>query len=245
MRTPPPPIDVEHVFPDLRGTARQTVRLHPRPAALDPGLGLSKLGGLLLWPEDEPWPTCPAPEEQPVDTGLGPPADVWSVVQLDLSELPVGHKLHNDHLVGVLQLRLDDVPELGFYPGTDLFQLLWCPRGHPDEYGPYCRVFWRRTADVLSPLAHAPEPSRPDGELLPPTCILAPERVVEFPPRWLLPDDLDDRIREWEASAAAQGVSYHFQLSTAPGTKVGGYADRPMAGMSAPAPGAVPRWSTC
>ena len=36
----------------------------------------------------------------------------------------------------VLQLRRDDMPELGFPDGADLFQLLWCPASHADEYAP-------------------------------------------------------------------------------------------------------------
>jgi hypothetical protein len=188
------------------------------------------MGGQFLWPADERWPTCTAQEEPPMDMSWeslsvpGPDGQSQVSGELQVSGVPVGHALHNDYLVGIMQLRREDVPELGFHQGTDLFQLLWCPRDHPEEYAPYCRVFWRRAADVRHPLARTPEASRPDGALLPPTCTLSPERVEEYPPRWLLPDDLDDRIRQWEASGAAQGVSYHFQLSTAPGTKVGGYA---------------------
>jgi hypothetical protein len=54
--TPPPPLDVTGVFPELAPLARQAVRLHPRAGA--PGRGDSSLGGPLLWPADAPWPTC-------------------------------------------------------------------------------------------------------------------------------------------------------------------------------------------
>src|SRR5262245_18643467 len=46
-------------------------------------------------------------------------------------------------LVCILQLRKRDVPELGFRPGTDLFQLLWCPQDHPDPLFVVApRTFW-------------------------------------------------------------------------------------------------------
>lgn len=54
--TPPRPVRVERLFPELavfRGTA---TRLHPRPGT--PGVRDSSVGGPLLWPVDEPWPMC-------------------------------------------------------------------------------------------------------------------------------------------------------------------------------------------
>ncbi len=55
--TPPRPLDVTVLFPELAPMARTAVRLHPRtgtPTAAD-----SSIGGPLLWPAEEPWPTCP------------------------------------------------------------------------------------------------------------------------------------------------------------------------------------------
>ncbi|WP_336053058.1 hypothetical protein [Streptomyces sp. CA2R101] len=57
--TPPRPIDVTAVLPELAVHARETTRLHPRPGA--PDATDSSIGGPLLWPADEPWPTCTAP----------------------------------------------------------------------------------------------------------------------------------------------------------------------------------------
>src|SRR5437660_5405135 len=37
---------------------------------------------------------------------------------------------HEIPFVTVLQLRANDFPEMPFPPGSDLFQLLWCPREH-------------------------------------------------------------------------------------------------------------------
>ncbi|WP_405852065.1 MULTISPECIES: hypothetical protein [unclassified Streptomyces] len=55
--TPPRPVDITQEFPELGPPARTAVRLHPRPG--EPAVGDSSVGGPLLWPRDEPWPTCP------------------------------------------------------------------------------------------------------------------------------------------------------------------------------------------
>lgn len=57
--TPPRPIDVTAVLPELAAHARETTRLHPRPGK--PDSVDSSIGGPLLWPTSEPWPTCTAP----------------------------------------------------------------------------------------------------------------------------------------------------------------------------------------
>jgi hypothetical protein len=54
--TPPPPLDIAEVFPELGPLARLAVRLHPRAGT--PGRDDSSLGGPLLWPAAEPWPVC-------------------------------------------------------------------------------------------------------------------------------------------------------------------------------------------
>ncbi|MFE9423065.1 DUF1963 domain-containing protein [Kitasatospora sp. NPDC006697] len=55
--TPPRPVDVEAVFPELAPFRRTAVRLHPRAGR--PTCRQSSVGGPLLWPADEPWPRCP------------------------------------------------------------------------------------------------------------------------------------------------------------------------------------------
>ncbi|MEW2267655.1 hypothetical protein AB0913_34660, partial [Streptomyces sp. NPDC047868] len=52
--TPPRPVDVTALFPQLAPLARTTTRLHPRPGS--PTVRDSSVGGPLLWPADEPWP---------------------------------------------------------------------------------------------------------------------------------------------------------------------------------------------
>lgn len=49
--TPPRPLDILSVFPELADHARTGVRLHPEPA--HPGLYDSSIGGPLAWPADE------------------------------------------------------------------------------------------------------------------------------------------------------------------------------------------------
>lgn len=72
--TPPRPIDVAAVFPQLAPLARTATRLHPRPGA--PTWHDSSVGGPLLWPAEEPWPHCEGPH---VVDGINPvrsPADL-------------------------------------------------------------------------------------------------------------------------------------------------------------------------
>jgi uncharacterized protein (TIGR02996 family) len=208
--TPAPPVNVEEALPELRGKAKTTVRLHPRPG--EAPVDASKIGGMFLWPKKEPWPVCPIHGNIPYTTAL--------------------------------QLRKEDVPELGFPPGTDLFQLLWCPEAHEEEYA-YCpkpAVFWRKRSGVKQTLATAPEPeSRERGHFVRP-CVLYPERVTEYPDSSELEShyqSLNENSALVAALEVAKGLkvggnwsypdsgSYLYQtwLSAAEGTKVGGYPD--------------------
>jgi hypothetical protein len=56
---------------------------------------------------------------------------------------------------------------------------------------------------------------------VPTACLLAPERVIEYPAPAELPHTLHDKVLEW-AEEMQEGL-YDFQLSAAPGTKVGGH----------------------
>lgn len=106
----PIPFDVEAVFPELAGSAREVTLLYPRAGA--PGPGDSSLGGPLLWPADEPWPMCAeADHYEPLAPPVGPE--------------PVA-------MVPVVQLYARDVPGLVFPAGSDLLQILWCPLVHED-----------------------------------------------------------------------------------------------------------------
>ncbi|WP_441117750.1 hypothetical protein [Nonomuraea sp. H19] len=60
--TPPRPLDVEVLFPELAAYRGTTTRLHPRPGS--PDVSFSSVGGPLLWPVEEPWPMCTEPHRR-------------------------------------------------------------------------------------------------------------------------------------------------------------------------------------
>ena len=212
--TPKPRYDVLEIAPELAELALTTVRLHPTPGDV-PDLGASKIGGTFLWPEEEPWPVC---EE------LDPPS--W----FDF-EWPVPEDADDPGipLVPVVQLRAEDFPEMEFFPGTDLFQLLWCPVDHEEPIfvaKPF--VFWRDSQRIVNPLAEMPHPKYAQDHFLPPPCRVLPERVVEFPSIQSLPEEISDKIWKWDVELPANSeidaasTLYEWELSACPGTKVGG-----------------------
>jgi uncharacterized protein (TIGR02996 family) len=204
--TPPPPVDVAEAIPELRRSARESVRLHPRPG--EGSRHASKVGGVFLWPSEEEWPTCPD---------------------------------HDCPLVPALQLRKEEVPEVGFHRGTDLLQLLWCPHVHEPEYCPAVASYWRKWETIRDPVESHPIPTASE-DLLPKPCLLYPERVVEYPDPFEFDEGLYGRIEASESLKQAvdlvrplavnpwdvpddAGRLYQCWLSAADGTKVGGYPD--------------------
>lgn len=224
--TPRPPLDITAFFPELVPLARQAVRLHPRRGP-EPGFRESKLGGTFLWPMNEPWPFCPVGhgESEPQRTNdaklLCEEAE-WRSILKSQPAMRVAGQPH-DAYVGIIQLRAADAPELGFPEGYDLFQLLWCPRDHLKHYGPQCRVYWRQTSAISSILTDILVPSVFEPHYLPHICVFTPERIREYLAIGDLPEEMQQRIWEWEDTDAAQGYSYQYHLSVAPGTKIGGY----------------------
>jgi hypothetical protein len=200
--TPPKPVDVEEVFPELAALARMTVRLHPRPGT--PQNSDSSMGGPLLWPSDEPWPRCAE-------------LDRHGKMLVELPDEPLP-------LVPVLQLFARDVPELPFPEGTDLCQVLWCPLDHDPDSIPEVTLRWRDSTTITTP-RHEPAPidaHHSQGDYLPSPCVLAPERVREHPDYSDVPWELSQRIDAWEEQAEHDWF-YQSHLSAAPGTKVGGW----------------------
>ncbi|GFE70632.1 DUF1963 domain-containing protein [Chroococcus sp. FPU101] len=199
--TPFPPIDLTAILPAYAPLARKTVRLHPRSGVC--GLDESKLGGMFLMPKDEPWP---------YDAESGFP------------------------LIPVLQLRIEDVPEIGFPEGKDLFQLFW-------SFNEIlvCKVFWRNRSEIIEPLVKLPEDvlieMEENAACYPTPCILHPERVIEYPHIFDIADyypKLDEALESSKALKKAiasipdldydePSDVYQDLLSTADGTKVGGY----------------------
>jgi hypothetical protein len=189
-----------------------TVRLHPRRDKVE-DRAASKLGGVFLWPQGEAWPTCNEPGHHNDMTG---------------ESYPDGTEAR---LVPVLQLRATDFPELPFRPGTDLFQLLWCPLAHE---GPTVVAkpfaFWRTTADVAAPREKMPTPTVASKWFLPAECRLHPERLTEYPERGFA-DDMWEKVRRWcEARLPGQDLRtpeewfgwFWNEHSICPGNKVAG-----------------------
>lgn len=128
--------------------------------------------------------------------------------------------------VPVLQLRADEAPtRVTFRPGTDLLQLLWCPRDHGPTGGPKPALVWRKAADVRPPLAGPPDTSSAFLGYVPTPCRLFPERVLELPD-WhtVKVTPLREKVEGWKPTSGQDPVDfYERELSAAPGTKVGGY----------------------
>jgi hypothetical protein len=146
---------------------------------------------------------------------------------------------HACALATVLQLRREDVPELGFRGDADLFQLLWCPNDHETVepvYAPAARVFWRKRADVRNALASMPALGDHEEFYVPAPCVLHPERVTEYPDALVIKltdpklwkkiqaaAPLKDALKTLPHSDFTAGSLYQYWLSVASGTKVGGH----------------------
>ncbi|GAB2900263.1 hypothetical protein [Streptomyces mayteni] len=242
--TPPRPVNVTEVVPELAAWARSTTRLHPRPG--NPGVHESSVGGPLLWPAHEPWPVCSEAHLERSLTTLDDVrelrrilAEAWArpreprVNLLTPEEKEQVDRIHAGlpgeclppepvPLLPVAQLRAADVPDLPCPPGKDLLQVLWCPFMHGDDCLPGVRLRWRRAAEVVTPLVEVPEPDVIGmGDFVPEPCVLRPERATEYAAADVLPGELAARVHaEWPPDAE---VSYQGALSVAPGWKVGGW----------------------
>ncbi|MFJ7969662.1 hypothetical protein [Streptomyces sp. NPDC096324] len=198
--------------------AKQAVRLHPREGL--PTVHESSVGGPLLWPADETWPTC-AEEHH----NAHPPVSLDDIrnmrAMLDaawrrphdprefrlnpeerahFATLRAGHPAHTEPnaLLPVAQLYLRDVPGLAGPEGDDLLQVLWCPLDHDNEL-PAARLVWRNAASVGTLLTDPPEPADVQyyGSYVPAPCVLHPEVVTEYPAPHELPEELADRLYAW------------------------------------------------
>ncbi|WP_327075017.1 hypothetical protein OG196_39225 [Kitasatospora purpeofusca] len=214
--TPPRPLDVTSVFPDLAPLAREAIRLHPRPGAPTPYD--SSVGGPFLWPADEPWPHC------------GEQHGWWDEATDEECEGP-------NPMVAVVQLHLRDVPLLRPPAGADLLQVFWCPVEHEPDFKPPTVLVWRSAEAVTDLLGTPPEPVvvEYDDCYLPVPCLLAPERVTEYPNYLELSPDLQQQLADWgrwpTVGAAVEDFYepcpqefYGDALAEAPGWKVGGWA---------------------
>jgi hypothetical protein len=242
--TPPRPVDVTAYFPELAPLASTTVRLHPRPGT--PTAADSSIGGPLLWPAQEPWPTCSdhahahAPPERQWRTlddarlwrrivteawsrPHDPDADLLTAAERTVIDRIEATRVAPDgpvQLLAVAQLYAADIPDLPRPDGTDLLQVLWCPFDHED-YLPRTALRWRAATDIDAALDAAPQPAVIGShDYLPEPCMLHPETVTEYPAPHELPAELAEGIMSWEQD---HHLVYQFDLGVAPGCKVGGY----------------------
>ncbi|MER6255279.1 hypothetical protein ABT224_28410 [Streptomyces sp. NPDC001584] len=235
--TPPRPLDVASEFPELAGRARTATRLHPRPGS--PTVRDSSVGGPLLWPAGEAWPSCS--EEHDAPFPLNTPEEVRTLRRIrardvrtdedraEVSRIEAGHDPsllpEGPHpLIPVAQLYSRDVPGLPFPEGTDLLQVLWCPfiDIEDQEGSDAVQLRWRSAGDVAEVMAAAPEPAYVGTyELVPVPCVLHPEQVREYPAAHDLDPELAGRVPRGEGDGAA---GYRGALSVAPGWKAGGWA---------------------
>jgi uncharacterized protein (TIGR02996 family) len=197
--TPPPSVDVARYLPEVAPFARTAVRLHPHPmrGSRDPADG--KIGGLFLWPEDEPWPMCPEREVPYVPVLQLRPCDVPEI------RFPPGRDL--------LQLLWTPYRDEETYAPRPL--LLW--RTISEVTNP-------RTA-IPDPAAFGLDLGDWNiRENIPTPCSVYPERVTEYPD----PDELYEFLGEQrhkevlvkiEAMERRTRRRYFYELSTCPGTK--------------------------
>ncbi|MFG2978615.1 hypothetical protein ACGFYY_37235 [Streptomyces sp. NPDC048331] len=268
--TSPRPVDVTAVFPQLAPLARPAIRLHPRPGAPTPRD--SSVGGPLLWPAEEPWPHCDGPHEGGGEwlavvrversvraRAAAHPEGTPGVCAHTPRERAVLERIDWDAeqpagpipMLPVAQLYVCDIPVLRPPGQADLLQVLWCPLDHPETCMPRSAVFWRSAAAVTDLLTSPPEPLHVEGEeYVPVPCVLAPERITEYPHFLELSEELrgqlSDRSR-WQAADGAPDSSwarapypesfYRSDLSVAPGWKAGGW---PQWGYTDPAPRQCP-----
>src|ERR1022692_948127 len=122
---------------------------------------VSKTGGEIAWPPSVPWPVC---DEQD-----------W--MMNDLAS-------QNDSHVSAAQFLKMDFPEICFPPGSDILQVLWCPRYHKDRRsgsirGPNVKAFWHATDDLRE--VPNPQPKCADEYMIPNECLFRPIRLDDIP----------------------------------------------------------------
>ncbi|WP_144120048.1 hypothetical protein [Catellatospora sichuanensis] len=242
------PLDLVELFPGLAAFARTATRLHPRPGA--PEITGSHVGGPLLWPAGEAWPTCAGPHRVEEETLASPELAArlrrssydrylvareipgfFGVVQRDGGTYVIAHvermETAASPLRPVVQLHAADVPDLPMPSGMDLLQVLWCPHDHHEErhqYGAAVQLRWRRATDVGEVRAAAPAPTvQAAQEYTVRPCVLHPEQVVEYPWWQELPEELGRRVRDHD-DMRQHPEHLYFHLSQATGWKAGGCA---------------------
>ncbi|GAA3737125.1 hypothetical protein [Salinactinospora qingdaonensis] len=212
-------------FPELRKHACPALRLHPHLG--EPTRESSSAGGPLLWPTEEPWPTCSLPHyvATPCYGENGLMFDTQEDVVFDE---PVA-------LQPVLQLFARDLPQGYSLPhGAEVLQVLWCPNEHSDpheafghHYGPSVALRWRSSPEVTDPLAQQPQPHTKEKEYDVPACELAPEPIMDYPDLDRVPEELAERVMRWkgqefDCEEEPERHTYFALMMARRGMKLGG-----------------------
>lgn len=215
--------EILELIPSLIGKAKKSIRILPQQGD-EPAINATKLGGMFLWSDDEPWIYCNNSEEQlfedyysatkkqiPLETVVI--TGDWQDTQI----CEVDHPKHNDAFIPILQIRSEDIPLMRFPVNANIFQLLWCPRYHIENYSPICRAIWRNETDIQNQLKTFPKASYPDIELTPSPSIVFLQEVTEYPNYWALSEEEKDLLKD------EKGEFYWKNLSPNEGIKVGGH----------------------
>lgn len=140
----------------------------------------------------------------------------------------------NSPWVAIMQLRRDDVPEMPFPDGKDLFQWLWKADFPLDNAWPVEHKFYWRDTNEIGNTALNPSPGDIDPDFVPFPCSLRFESIQDYPPWELLSEDIVQKILQSSDFAKLQEQVgdpdlseprdfYQVHLGPYPGTKVGGY----------------------
>lgn len=208
------------LIPSLENRVKTCVRVLPCQGD-EPEVNATKLCGCFLWSQNEPWFYCDEPEaalhndynwDELVDEAGCSSSNIWSV----------SHPKHNDAFITILQVRSEDVPEMRFPTGKDIFQLLWCPRDHPSTHTTICRVVWRAEKEVQNIFESPPQPSHPENyDLTPEPSRIRLERVSEYPALWSLSPI--ERELLYDEDGGEGDAEYYSQKMNCAGIKIGGH----------------------
>ncbi len=244
--TPARPVDITSVFPELKSLGREATRLHPRRGAPDPAR--SSVGGPLLWPKSEPWPTCSMHfgqeesgysiadilQKRSIISNAYRRGDGSGTLTLTEEERQLLDHLESTRSVSIdapvpylplIQLFFREAPWMDWPAGKDLLQILVCPLDHmfleDDGLVPPMEVRWRTSGDLDLLLDRAPAPPLVSFDhFFPQPCAVHPEKIVEYPSFREMSDELVARLNAWEKRT---GNDYFADLSSAPGWVLGGW----------------------
>ena len=197
MRTARPRVDVASAIPGLASLARTTVRLHPRRDRV-PSIERSKIGGMFVWPADEPWPRCPEHDDYLV-----------AVVQLAADEVPGLVMPEKVDLVQLLWCPRDHseaeslVAHRVFWRNRLAIGEVLANQPQPREGDP---EYWPAPCSVS-----------PEQVVEYPSVFELPEEIAHQIEQ---SEALTDATEDGDALAA-----YQYWWSTATGTKAGGYVN--------------------